>query len=542
MLNSNSIRFCSDTFDVIEADVDEGGSGAVVDNSVSYVYQALLITKSKSDGTGGGWYLKNVSEVTKFLLDGYTVDDVTTGACSEPANTRVRFVFKVREAGSNELKDKIFLNGNLVDFGHSITTENILDYGNDITTLRGLSATSLTNALSGARVLPVIALGAKSNATVMPVASIGIEYKKSSTELSSDEYETLEYQLTDGDELPTITGINANVGHDGNGAIDLKVSIQNAAGVWSNYMALERAVDQPARAVKFKYVLSVTTTDGTDAVRLKNLIVSYANAQSGMTSNGVANLFSNVVDYEIPLQRCYLIVRHDPLNDSEIQAFVNFMHKPKHREMILLGKGNGGEKEFFLGVSVNSSLNADKGVDCSSLKLYSNGSEIPSDNISVNSEVSTVYVTGTTNGVPIYASYDYDHDTEVWRRMKLESTEKFNPDIGACTSYYSYTLPDDEAEDKTISNVRLRFRRPTGIVTNQKLGTAVGNKVQTFVLDHIPKESTIEFSDSTVSGKYDADSGVINVTGKKGRPIVISYEWKGEPVFVHSYSAGWSVA
>ena len=538
MLLSNTIRFCTDTFDVVEDDEES----TAADTAVNYVRQALLITKGKSDGTGSGWYLKNVSEVTKFELDGYTVDGVTTGACSEPDNTRVRFVFRVREAGSTELKDKIFLTGNLVDFGHTITTENVLDYGNDMTTLRGLSAASLTTALSGARVLPIIALGAKSNATAMPTASIGISYKKSSSELSSEEYQTNEYVLTEDDELPIITAITPTVTKTGNGAIDLKVSIQDADGNWSNYMAPERAVDQQARAVKFKYVLSVTTTDGSDSVRLKKLSVTYADPKGGMTSNGVANLYSNVVDYEIPLQRCYLVVRHDPLKDSEIQAFVNFMHKPKHREMVLLGNGNGGKKEFFLGESVNSSLDADPNVDCSSIRLYSNGSEIPSDNISFNSEVSTVWVTGTTNGVPIYASYDYDHDTEVWRRMKLESTEKFNPDIGACTSYYSYTLPDDEAEDKTISNVRLRFRRPTGTVTNESLGTAVGNKVQTFVLDHIPNESTIEFTDSTVNGQYDEESGVLNVTGKSGRPIVISYSWKGEPIFVHSYSAGWSVA
>ena len=539
MLNSNTLRFCTGSFSVPQT-VDEEDT-TVVETVDSYVHKALLITKSKSDGTGGGWYFGNASEITGFLLDGYTVDGETTGPCSEPANTRLRFAFKVREAGSTELKDKIFSNGNLVDFGHSITTENVLEYGNDYNTLKNLSSTSLTTAFSGARVLPIIALGAKSNASAMPTASIGMEYKKTATELSSDEYETREFTLTEGEELPVITAIDASVGRNGNGSIDLKVSIQDADGNWSSYMALERAVDQFARAVRFKYVLSVTTADGTDAVRLRNLTVSYADAQSGMTSNGVANLFSNVVDYEIPLQRCYLVVRHDPLNDSEIQAYVNFMHKPKHREMILLGNGNGGEKEFFLGESATSSLDADPNVDCSSIRLYSNGSEIPSDNISFNSEVSTVWVTGTTNGVPIYASYDYDHDTEVWRRMKLESTEKFNPDIGACTSYYSYTLADDDAVDKTISNVRLRFRRPTGTVTNQTLGTATG-KMQTFVLDHIPTVSTITFTDSSIKKSYDADSGVINVTGKSGRPIVISYSWKGEPVFVYSYSAGWSVA
>ena len=106
-------------------------------------------------------------------------------------------------------------------------------------------------------------------------------------------------------------------------------------------------------------------------------------------------------------------------------------------------------------------------------------------------------------------------------------------------SRFSYTLPDSEATDKTISNIRIHLKRPSGTVSNYSLGTATGKK-QLFVLPHQAKASSIKFSED-VDWEYDNDSYILSVVAKKNTALVISYKWTGENVGIVSWAAGWAI-
>ena len=129
---------------------------------------------------------------------------------------------------------------------------------------------------------------------------------------------------------------------------------------------------------------------------------------------------------------------------------------------------------------------------------------------------------------------------EVWRKMTLVSTEPYTDDE-TWISRYEYLLPDDEATGKTISNIKIVMKRPTGKVTNQNLGKATG-KVQLFALAHIPKMSTIKFSNSAVQFDYNEDSEILRVVAPRNTDLIITYNWIGEEIRVRSWSAAWTLA
>ena len=247
-----------------------------------------------------------------------------------------------------------------------------------------------------------------------------------------------------------------------------------------------------------------------------------------------ADIYTTIQRYDIPLQMCYVIVRHAPLNDSKIEAYVNFMHEVKHRELIQIGTGTGALQTLVLGVNGV----ADNNIDTSTLQLFADGKSI--GNFSYNSETSTVTFTTKKNNV-VYASYDYDHDVEDWRKMTLDVTEPYNHETGDCASRFVYSLTDDEAAGKVISNVRLKLIRPTGKVKNTDLGKGAG-KSKMFVLPHIPKASTIKFSDESVEWSYNEDNNTLIATAAKTVSMIISYTWQGESIKLYSLAAGWSVA
>ena len=125
--------------------------------------------------------------------------------------------------------------------------------------------------------------------------------------------------------------------------------------------------------------------------------------------------------------------------------------------------------------------------------------------------------------------------------MTLDSTEPYNGETGDCATRFVYSLSDSEAADKVVSNIRLKLIRPTGTVTEQNLGTGL-KRSKIFVLPHIPKASTISFTDDRVSWKYNEDNNTLIVAAAKTVSMVVSYKWQGEPIKIYSVVAGWSVA
>ena len=525
MLNSTTIRFCTDIFGLIDPDAEidtekdqdvlnPGDSGSDPGTTITtepeviapFNRQAMAISKT-------AWNCTNKVGVTGFNITEY-----------KPSGTKIRMIFKI---GSKYYT--LNSSGNLVEFTLAVTADNILKSGNYPSQLNALTDVP---GFVGEKIYPIIALQAPSTAEDVPAVKMGLKVISASNVVTDTQTSDV-YELTEGTDLPKIIEVTANIATTGEGSVTAQIRLRDAENNWTSYMDLDAATDKEAQAVQFKFVYKVATPDSTDSARVNFISVNHTFGRM-IVSGEDADLYTVVQDYDVPLQMCYVVVRHAPLIDSKIDAYVNFMHAPKKRELLRLGRGNGSVRTLTLGEDGVK----DNNINASTIKLYADDKLLTK--FSYNSEVATVTFTAK-NGAAIYASYEYDHDVEEWRKMTLDSTEPYNGATGDCASRFVYSLKDSEAADKVISNVRLRLRRPTGTVSGADLGTGTKHKRLT-VLPHIPKTATITFTDEAVSWTYDEESNTLTTVAPTLVPIVVSYSWQGEPIKIYSVAAGWSVA
>ena len=298
-------------------------------------------------------------------------------------------------------------------------------------------------------------------------------------------------------------------------------------------MNLEDAIEHDADAIQFQYTFNVTEIDGADSAKINGVTYSYATGAAAV-SGANADLYTIVQNYESDLQTCYLIVKHAPLVDSQINAFVNFMSTPKQRELITIGTSNGSKQTLALGVNSVK----DTGIDPASIRLYVDGAPLLVFDYNIKQSEVTVTL---ESGKVITASYDYNHDAENWLPMEKVIDSQPYLDDGTYMSRYVYVLPDDDTAGKQISNVRLQLVRPSGKVKNQSLGKATG-KTQMIALPHRADESTITLNVDTDSWSYEPDSQILTFVGTKNEEITLSYSWTGEQNVLLGLVAGWSAS
>ena len=498
-MDTQIMRFGFDVFGFVEpTDPDEPDPEDPQEPVAPFVKKALLVSKS---------YLncQNKSAVDSFIISG-----------NEPAGTKRKFMFK--------FDDKVWKftsGGTLVEYTGDLTVDNVLAKGNSAGFLNSLSGVA---SFVGKKIYPIIALSAPSTATDLPTVKIQLNTRTTNDTLTN-EVETDSYDLTSEDTPPMIDSIEDDTTCKGSGSVSIRVKLLGADNQWSDYMTLANAANREAFAVQFKFVYSVASV-GSDSARVNSITVNHTQGQT-VVSGSDADLFSTVGEYEVPLQLCYVIVRHEPLADATIAAQVNFMRPPKHRDFIQITRGSGSAKTVTL---------PDENIYGASIQLYAEG--VPMGDFDFNSATSTVTFTAESEAV-INASYDYDRDEEVWRDMTLETTEP-HEDGETYMSRFTYLLPDEDATDKTIANVRLKLKRLTGRA-DESLGSAKGKR-QLFTLAHTPKAASIKFDSDDVDFTFDEATQILSLNAPKRTALNVSYKWVGESVVVKSFAAGFSVA
>lgn len=498
------MRFGTDVFGLTfdEQNPDEPQSEQEDDKPeivAPFVKKALLIAKTCLDCT-------NKSAVTRIIISG-----------NEPADTKRRFMFKV--------DDKVWRvsSGRLVEYTADLTVDNVLKKGNTADQLNSLNGLS---DLVGKEVYPIIALSAPSTATDFPTAKFQLETETSSETLTHDVVSGV-FPLVNDDSVPQIDSIAADYVCAGGASVSIRVKLQSQDESWTDWLTLSGAADKEAVAVQFKFTYRVTQADSDDSAVIKSITVDHTLGKT-VVSGEDADLFSSVVDYEVPLQSCHVTCRHEPLNDSIIISYVNFMPQPASRDNFQIGTASGSTQTIATG---------DADIIGSSIKLTADGVDLP--DFDFDTSAGTVTFTAT-RGAVIGASYDYNHGTESWRRMTLERSEPYT-DGETYASRFVYTLPDDQASGLTVSNVRLRLKRQSGRVTEENLGKATGKR-QLISLPHIPKASSISFTSDDVDFTYNEDTQLLIVRAPKKTDLIISYKWYGEPVILRSFASAWSVA
>lgn len=469
-------------------------------DGVTFSRTSLLTFKQPFDTTGQ-------TSVEGFVISG-----------AEPAGTTRRFLFKV--------DDKLykFVNGVPTEYSGAGDFDDVITNGNTAAQLE--QVTDIADWL-GKKIYPIIALEAPVDAATNPAAKISLRVR-SQTELYERTVETAEYDLTAADgATPRIIEITSNIITTGNASASVTCQLQTADG-WGNWIELAAAKDCEATAVRFKLFYKVTTLDGSDSAQIKSVTVKHTLGAAAV-SGDVAELYSVVKNYQHDLRTCNVVIKHKPLIDSRIEAFVNFMTAPKVRTLIPLGTSTGVAQDLVLGVDGVK----DTGIDQNTLHVFADGQ--PLTNFGYNVEVSRVTV-NTTAGKAITASYEYGHDVESWREMSLEVDQQPYDD-GSAMTRFGYALPDDEIDGKKLANIRLRLFRPDGHVDRMSLGIANG-QVQQFVLPHRAKQETIDVNGDW---SYDDDSQILTIVGTKGNELIISFDWLAETQTLYSWTAGFAV-
>ncbi|MBR2775201.1 MAG: hypothetical protein IKD73_09480 [Selenomonadaceae bacterium] len=501
MLESNTIRFTTDTFGASLAFVEEPIDGLPEDpdspdipEEQTFMKQAFLVSKVPLNCT-------KKTAVDQFVITG-----------NEPTGSSRRVIFKIDDVLYK------FKNGRLATYNDVGEFEDVIKYGNKVSVLNNLPN---VNDFVGKKVYPIIAMQAPSNADDFPTIKIGLA-TRSTTEQLSDTQDSPIYEL--GDEAQTIVSIVPKINTTGAGEVSITVRLRKD-NQWSVYMPLTDAVDREADALQFRMKYTVETASGTDSAQVESITVTHSLGRAVVTGN-VANFYSTVANYEEDLKTAYCLVRHEPLVDAAIECYVNFMPEPKHRELITIGTANGNRQELTLG-------DPDPNIVATSIQLFQDGT--PFYDFDFSTELSTVIFTAKKNSV-ITASYDYDTGTEIWRKMTPDNSQPYNDDDGTYSTRFTYI--NDEPNMK-VANIRVRLRRLSGSASG-KLGTATG-KTQLFMLKHKPVPSSITFTQN-IKHSYDEETGILSCVGAKGTAINISYNYLGDSPVVHSFAAGFAVA
>lgn len=448
--------------------------------------------------------------------EGFTI----TG--SQPPGSDRRIIFKIDDTLYK------FDGSNLVEFSGEANVDDVLEDGNTVDEL-----TTLTDipAFVGKQIYPIIALFAPAGAATMPTIKLKLKVRKN-TESFTKRNQSKKYDLEIGNDqgTPRIISIVKTDTCTGQGSTSVKVSIKDADGNWSDYVDIDQVIDQEAYGIHYYYYRTVTVVGGEDSAMINKVVCTYTSGAANVTGSN-ADLYTTVQNYETDLQTCYLIVKHAPLVDSQINAFVNFMSTPKHRELITLGTSNGSKQTLTLGVNGVK----DTGIDPASIQLYVDGAPLLVFDYNIKESQVTVTL---ESGKVITASYDYNHDAENWLPMEKVIDSQPYLDDGTYMSRFVCTLADDDTAGKQISNVRLQLTRPSGKVKNQSLGKATG-KTQMIVLPHRADESSINLN---ADWSYDVDSQILTFVGTKNEELTLSYSWVGEQNVLLGIVAGWSAA
>jgi hypothetical protein len=476
----------------------------------------MLLINTMRYGTDEFKFRKQVLLISKQAVNctPLTQVDGFTLAGTQPADTNRSVAFKI-----DGVWYKLTVSSGIASLSalptQAITIDSILQEGNTYAELQ--SATSIPGFV-GKQIYPAIAVDAAGDATVYPSLKLAIKGHNNQDQFQKEEL-SAEYEISQTGDVDIVT-INSNSTITGNATVTLMVSLKQS-GTWSGWMTPLSTKGQKASAIKYKATYTVSTLNGTDTAKLNTVSVIYRNGNAYVSGN-TAEILTITQDYENPLRYARCLVKHKPLMDAQIKAYVSFREKPKTRNMINIGTGNNERQLIQL---------TDTGINHNSLQVQYDGK--PAYDYDYNTELSQLLCVAPT-GAAITASYSYGWEQEEWREMTDQGTQVYN-DSGYYATNFAYEL-SSTLTNKSISVVKVELFRPSGMVTNETLGIATGQR-QLFVLPHYAKKETININGSF---SYDDNSRILTVVAPKDTELRINYDWTAETHELSGLVAAWN--
>ena len=460
-----------------------------------------------------------ISLLDKISIKGFTIDGV------QPANTNRKVAFKV-----DNKWNKLTTEGALSPLPtQAITSDSVLAEGNTVAEL-----TALTNvpSLAGKLVYPAFALYADSEATVMPTIGMTVKAEIDTTvNVYTKTAYSQEFVLHNKRDV-LVKSISVDSNTKGNGKVTLKARYatfdetaitEEGAELtekWSDYVDLLSVINVKCHKLQIKADYQVSITDGSDSATLNDVIITYAKDVVAK-ADGTTDLVTLTEKFTNDLTYVHAYIKHAPLIDADLKAYVRLQKTPKNAEFKLIGYGTGARKTYKV---------TDDGINQDSLMVYVNGKVVY--DFDFNTETLEITLVADVD-VPINATYEFGW--ELFNYVEMQKGVSQVNDSGAYTTEYSYTIPEHEGE-YTVTAIKYELIRPEGKVADEVIGVGTGKR-QIIQLPHFARKETI-----SCNGKwsYDYDSKRLTVIAPADTDIVISYDWIAESPVVYAVMAGWA--
>ena len=411
---------------------------------------------------------------------------------TEPPNTSRRIIFKIDDVLYR------FVNGVLDKYIWRGEVDDVLKFGN---TADELLALENVNAFRGKKISPIVAMSAN-NADVMP--RIKISLKVSSY---NDLYTVYKYSpIFETADNARLVSIKKNSHTDGNATELTECRIKKITGWtdWQNYILAE---NQIASAIQFRTKFIVSTLDGTDAAAIDSIKVTYIDDADKCAADSLT-FFTKTENYDGDLKTCYLLVKSKPHN-ANIRAFVSFNPATDKILNYQLGVTNGEIQTFTL-----------PEFYCKQDTLHIELDGVPTFNFNFDTQNSTITLQADAGKI-VTASFEFTR-AENWHEMTCDYSDDFK-------QRFTFRTVRENLRECCVRFFATGYE---STIENEELGVGDGKK-QRYILEAAPRQFSCNVP-------HKLDRAFLETLAPIGKPVIVSYDWKGDLPEIESYVAGFS--
>lgn len=432
---------------------------------------------------------------------------------SQPSGTNRFFAFRL-----NNQWGKLTSSGTFQAFtSNSADYDNIAEHGNTAAELQ-----ALTNipALAGKTFGIAIALYAQDPTNAVPSARLTFNCSTDTQQLQNTEYSPV-YELGAGSQ---VIALNAETNVSGGGSVNVFAQATLDDGTVTGWKTLDSFKGIKAKSMQFRGDYKASTV-GNSSAQITNAYVVYSDGSS--LASGLTNgeIITATQDWYMPLHHCRLTIKHAPLENSTLKAYVAFREQPIDIRGETLGIGSGGRKVFQLAHT--------GGLKYDSFKLYYDNVQI-FDTFELNCEVGRV-TCEAPEGVIVSCDYSYGWDFEEWNQMTLSSRYSMED---YDQSEYRFSQPSNS---KSMAVIKIVLGMTSGHINNEVIGTGAGT-ARSYKLSHkiLDGKISLTANNSAISAKNWLlldDPQYVSVAASSGTTIRASYDWISESPVVYQFAA-----
>ncbi len=421
----------------------------------------------------------------------------------------------------NDTWGKISTSGTFSPFTQNSTDFDYLE--ENANTPAELSALTNIPALAGKKFTLAIALSSNDPDNVLPTCGVAFQCVAGTQQLSAEELSPV-YSL--GDEAQIIS-LSAETSTSNGGSVTVEARALKPDGTYTEWQSLDAYSGLKAAEVQLRGTYKAQQV-GVSTAKINTASIVYTNGGAVMSGMQDGEIITISEDWYMPVKSCRLTVKHTPLEQAGMNAFIALRKSPVQVKGETLGIGTGGRKTFQL-------IHSD-GLKYDTLRLYYDNTRIYTE-YEFNCEAGRV-TCNAPEGVIVSCDYEYGWDNEDWQEMTLSSRISYDD---YDQTEYRYA---GASEGLSVCALKIVLSMTTGSITSERLGTSTG-KSQSFRLSRRINDGKISVyaSGSQLSAKNWTlleDPQYIAVSAPAGKVITANYEWISDTPKVYEYYAVFS--